>query len=891
MKELIHRIYHAIYRRDYELRERIFRVIILVGSTLAIMGIIECISIMDMKVIVLPLALLLTVLGIALLATFKFRKLDFAAFVVGILIIMVIFPAMFFLSGGLEGGAVVWFSLGLLYIFLMFSGKKLIFFLILSLAVDIFTYVFGYYHPELIVPMDSRAAAYTDSIFAMLAVGLAGGLILKVQTRIFEIEREIAQRQQKELEEISESKNSFFASMSHEIRTPINTIIGLNEMILRESGEEMTKEYARNIGSASKMLLSLVNDVLDLSQMEMKKMEIIPMEYQTVELFGNLIDMIQVRLKEKKLEFLMDIDENLPAVLFGDMKRINQVVLNILTNAAKYTEEGSVTLSVHMDAGAEGEGLLKISVSDTGIGIRKEDLEHIYDSFLRADAWKNRKVEGSGLGLSITKQLVDLMNGEITVDSIYTKGSVFTVSLPQKIVDRTPIGYVKFLSRNREKTDEYRRSFEAPEARVLLVDDNPMNALVESGLLKETKVEIDIAGSGAECLEMTKRKFYHVILMDYMMPEMDGVQTMRQLRRQENGLCRDSAVIVLSANTKAEFRSQCMEDGFDDYLEKPIQGMALENAILKFLPEDIIEYRLLKTVEGEGEEIQRISGHKKRKVYITTDCVSDLPNKLTDQYDIGMIYLYIKTESGRFADILEISSDNLIQYMTATTSNAVSDDISVNEYEDFYADALTQAEQVIHISMAAHVGKSYETAVTAAKGFDHVKVIDSEQISGGQALIVLYAGKLAMEGHTAAEICRLVERIKKEMDSHYMLPSAEIFHQRGHLNDISAGVCRLFGLHPEMTLEQGRMRMNGVRCGRMEGAWKRFIHWHLRHKGKISTDIVYITHAGCSVEQLELIRREVLRCVPFEKVIIQRTSVSIACNSGIGTFGMAYYLL
>ena len=181
--------------------------------------------------------------------------------------------------------------------------------------------------------------------------------------------------------------------------------------------------------------------------------------------------------------------------------------------------------------------------------------------------------------------------------------------------------------------------------------------------------------------------------------------------------------------------------------------------------------------------------------------------------------------------------------------------------------------------------------VTAAKGFDHVKVINSEQISGGQALIVLYAGKLAMEGHTAAEICRLVERIKKKIDSHYMLPAAEIFHQRGHLNDIFAGVCRLFGLHPEMTLEQGRMRMNGVRCGRMEGAWKRFIHWHLRHKGKISTDIVYITHAGCSVEQLELIRREVLRCVPFEKVIIQRTSVSIACNSGIGTFGMAYYLL
>jgi len=891
MKEWAQKIYEMIYRRDYELRERIFRVIILVGSVLAIMGILECIGLMDVNIIVIPLMILLTVLGIALLATFKFRKLDFAAMIVGFLIILLVFPSMFFLSGGLEGGAAIWFSLGLFYIFLMFSGKRMVFFLILSLIVDVGTYGLGYHCPELITPMDSKAAAYIDSLFAMIAVGLAGGAILKVQTKIFEIERAISRRQQEELERVSESKNNFFASMSHEIRTPINTIIGLNEMILRESGEEMTKEYARNIQSASKMLLSLVNDILDLSQMEMKRMEIIPMEYRTVELFGNLIDMIQVRLKEKKLEFQVDIDENLPTAFMGDMKRIDQVVLNILTNAAKYTQEGSVTLSVHMDAVTEELGILKISVSDTGIGIRKEDLEHIYDSFRRVDARKNLKVEGSGLGLSITKQLVDLMDGEITVDSIYTKGSVFMVSLPQQIVDRTPIGYVKFLSRSREKTDEYRRSFEAPEARILLVDDNPMNALVESKLLKETKIKIDIAQNGAQCLEMTKRKFYHVILMDYMMPEMDGIQTLRQLRKQENGLCRDSAVIVLSANTEAEFGSQCLEAGFDGYLEKPIQGTTLESEILKFLPEDIIEYRLLKTVEGEGEEVLRISHHKKRKVYITTDCVSDLPGKLADQYDIGMIYLYIQTESGRFADILEISSDNLIQYMTETTSNAILDDISVSEYEDFYADALTQAEQVIHISMAGRVGKSYEVAVTAAKGFDHVQVIDSSQISCGQALVVLYAGKLAMEGYMAPEICERLEKMKKKVESHYMLPSAEIFYQRGFLNAAVTGMCRLFGLHPEIKMEQSRMVMIGVRCGKLENAWRRMIRWHLRHKGRISTDIIFIAHAGCSVEQQELIRHEVLRCIPFQKVIMQRTSVSIACNSGIGTIGLAYYLL
>ncbi|MDE5597061.1 MAG: fatty acid-binding protein DegV, partial [Lachnospiraceae bacterium] len=387
---------------------------------------------------------------------------------------------------------------------------------VLSVAADIVTYGYAYYHPEVITPMASRAAAYIDSLFAVLAVGLAGGAILKVQMKMFENERAVAWKQQKELEEVSVSKNSFFASMSHEIRTPINTIIGLNEMIIRESSEEATKEYAANIQSASKMLLNLVNDILDLSQMEMKKMEIVPLEYKTEELFSGLINMIKVRLDEKKLDFRVDIDENLPSVLFGDMKRVSQVLLNILANAAKYTQEGSVTLTVRMEKAGEDEISLIVAVSDTGIGIRKEDLQNIYDAFKRVDSRKNMKVEGSGLGLSITKQFVDLMNGEITVDSIYTKGSVFTITLPQKVVEWTPIGDVKFLSRGKTVTNEYRQSFEAPEARVLIVDDNPMNSMVESKLLKATKIKIDVAESGAQCLEMTKRKYYHVILMDYM---------------------------------------------------------------------------------------------------------------------------------------------------------------------------------------------------------------------------------------------------------------------------------------------------------------------------------------------------------------------------------------
>ncbi|MDE7131111.1 MAG: DegV family EDD domain-containing protein, partial [Lachnospiraceae bacterium] len=565
---------------------------------------------------------------------------------------------------------------------------------------------------------------------------------------------------------------------------------------------------------------------------------------------------------------------------------------NILTNAAKYTNEGFVTLSARMDF-LEDVPRLKVSVSDTGIGIRKEDLQYLYDSFKRADTRKNLKVEGSGLGLSITKQLVDLMDGEISVDSIYMKGSTFTVILPQTIIDHTPIGKIRFLSRSRKASDEYRQSFEAPEARILIVDDNTMNSMVESKLLGATKMKIDIAKSGSQCLEMAKRKFYHVILLDYMMPEMDGVQTLKQLRKQENGLCRDSAVIALSANSEAEAGHRLMEEGFDGYLEKPIQGAALEAEILKFIPEDIIEYRLRQNdmpTEGDTEpEIYSVSSRRKRKVVITTDCVSDLPEHLIEKYDIGLMYLYVCTESGRFADTLEIASDDLHQYMTGDTSKVTTDSVSVEEYEEFFADMLTKAERVIHISMAKSMGKSHDAARAAAQGFDHVHIIDSAQISCGQGLVALYAGKLAMEGYSAKDICTKVERMKEQIETQFILPSAKIYYQRGFIHKTTARICDWFQLYPILKMRSNGLAFIGTGTGKMENAWRRFIHRRLLRKGKICTDVVFISHAGCSVEQQEYIRREILRRIPFEHVIMHRSSVSTACNTGIGTFGFAYY--
>ncbi len=887
---MLKKLYDMFYGREYKLRERVFRMVVLIGAIALIIGVIEALFVNNTSEILVPLILLMGVFVTVLIMTFKYRKVDLAAMIVAIVIIVIVFPEMFLLGGGLESGSTLWFALGILYIFTMFYGKRMVFFLILAIVVDAGTYLYAYYHPEYIVSMDSMAAAYADSFFSVMAVGLCGGAIIKSQMNMFKQERIVARQQQEELEKISKANNSFFASMSHEIRTPINTIVGLNEMILRESGETDIKEYALSIQSASKMLLNLINDILDLSQLEMKKMEILPAEYKTVELFRNLIDMIRVRIAEKKLEFIIDIDENLPSALSGDVKRLIQVALNLLTNAVKYTNEGSVTLAVGTEVYEGGLIGLKISVSDTGIGIRKEDLEHIYDSFKRADEHKNIKIEGSGLGLSITKQLVDMMDGEIMVDSIYTKGSVFTIVIPQVVVDPTPIGKVRFLTHNAALLEEYKPKFMAPEARILIVDDNHMNSLVESKLLKETKVRVDIANSGEECLEMTKKKYYNVILMDYMMPVMNGVETLKRLRRQENSLCRDSAVIALSANTASESGGKYLDEGFNGYLEKPIRGELLETEILKFIPSDIVEYR----TENEDEVImeggaRQVRLNKKKRIRITTDCVSDLPDYYIEKYDIGMMYLYIKTEKGRFADTVEISSDNLIRYMTATTSSAVADKLSVEECEEFFSSNLTQAEEVIHISMARNVGDSFEVEKTAAKGFDHVHILDSGQISCGQALTVLYAAKLAMDGYSVTDIYEKVAMIKEHIRFRFILPSAQIFYDHGYIDKFHAKIFILLGLHPVLKIYKSKNKVIGFRCGRLENAWKRFIRSNLRHKSKINTEIVFISHAGCSVEQQELIRREILRCVPFKQVIMQRTSVSVACTSGIGSFAFAYY--
>lgn len=403
-------------------------------------------------------------------------------------------------------------------------------------------------------------------------------------------------------ENASRSKSDFLANMSHEIRTPINAIIGMNEMVLRECKDGSVKEYAVNIQSASQVLLSLVNDILDLSKIEAGKMEILNDIYRLDGLIRDVVNMMRIKAEKSKLEFEVEVEESLPSKLYGDEGRNRQIIINILNNAVKYTKEGKVVLRVCAESRDEEQILLKICVSDTGIGIRKEDMEKLFGNFERFDLDKNSKIEGTGLGLAITKRFVDAMGGRIEVDSEYGKGSVFTVYLPQKIIDAAPIGELERNSGTEIRDRSVSRdSFTAPDAHILVVDDNEMNLLVVESLLKRTKIQVRSCSSGEECLALMQKEHFHVILVDHMMPGMDGIEVMKRAKNLEGNLCQDSPMIALTANAIKGVREMYISQGFDDYLSKPIESDQLEEMLKKYLPVELV---LPVSDANEIEELQ-----------------------------------------------------------------------------------------------------------------------------------------------------------------------------------------------------------------------------------------------------------------------------------------------
>lgn len=392
----------------------------------------------------------------------------------------------------------------------------------------------------------------------------------------------------KEQREIAEhanaAKSRFLANMSHEIRTPINAVLGMDEMILRETGEPSTRLYAADIMSAGRTLLSIINDILDLSKVEEGKMEIIPVQYELSSLINDLVNMIRERADRKGLILNIEVDEHIPHLLYGDEIRVRQCVLNLLTNAVKYTEKGSVTLKVYYEK-TDDAILLGFTVEDTGIGMKKEDMEKLFVPFERIEEKRNRSIEGTGLGMSIVRQLLDLMGTSLRVESEYGKGSVFSFVVKQEVVKWEEIGsYEQRYDRAKGSASDYHELFHAPDARILVVDDTEINLTVVKSLLKKTLIRIDTTMSGREALCLAAENEYDAVFIDHMMPDMDGIETLKQMRM--SGLNQNTPAVVLTANAVSGAREMYLDAGFNDYLSKPVDGIKLEKLLKSLIPED-----------------------------------------------------------------------------------------------------------------------------------------------------------------------------------------------------------------------------------------------------------------------------------------------------------------
>lgn len=888
MRKRIHRFMRSLFNEQLDFRDRLNRMVLLLAFVASIIGMGRVLlgAKTDVMYALVPMC---AMSGVALYMSEDRRKIKKASWLLVITSNVILFPIVFILSGGVDSGTPVWFVLGFVYIFLLFDGREAVAAMMISLASFLVTYVITYQKPA-IVPAVSRSYSYADSFITMVVVSCCVGILMKIQFYTYNKERKLAEKQKHEIEQIARSKDNFFANMSHEIRTPINTIIGLNEMILREDISDEIAENAINIQNASKMLLTTINDILDLSKIESGKMEIVPAQYEISSMFSDLVNLIWIRAHEKELEFKVDIDPEIPSMLYGDEVRIKQVVTNMLTNAVKYTAAGSVTLTAKGERVAADQIMLRISVTDTGMGIRKESLDDLFSSFKRVDEGDNRNIEGTGLGLNISKQLIEMMGGKIYVDSVYHKGSTFTIEVRQRIVNVKPIGVINFAAQKQlNNRAKYKQSFKAPDARVLVVDDNDMNRMVAIKLLRGTGIQVDTADSGKECLKRTAESLYHVILMDHMMPDMDGEETMKAVRAQTKGFCQKVPIVALTANVMTNAEQVYQNMGFDGYLAKPINAALLEASLLKYLPEELVEY-MAQEKDGETEEgtVNRVTGVRKRKVAITADCICDLPKELIEQYQIKLMYCYVHTKEGRFCDLFEVSSDSLLNYLQTEGNYAHSSTASPAEYEYFFADVLEKAEHVIHITATIDLSGAYPNATQAGRSFGNVTVYDSNHISSGHGLMVLYAAAMAEEGKNVQEICEALDEYKETVCSNFLVPSTAVLCRNGKVSNMVDMVCSGLNLHPVLHMSQNELKLWRIEAGNMKNVRRRYVKQLLRHSKQIDTSLLFLTYAGCTVQQLEEILEEVEKYVHFDKVITQKASATVSSNCGVGVFGLMF---
>ena len=571
MKKFLRLCIQSFFNKDMELRVKLFHVLAITGCIIC--TIMTFVSLAGDMLISAGINFIAGVVSLSLLIySAKKGHYEICTTITLAVVFFMLFPSLFIYGGGYQGGMPFFFVFAVVFTIYMLDGWYMLIVSILELIGYSFLFVFAYHHPEHIIPFATELDVLNDTIIGFVTVCISLGGTMYAQIHMYKKQQQELKIAQKEAEASNQAKSAFLANMSHEIRTPIHMILGMNEIVTRETKNKQVKEYSEKIEKTSKMLLSLVDGILDVSKIESGKMEVIEEVYETDPLVRSLELIGKTNCKKHGLHFHSHIAQDLPANLYGDDSHIRQIASNFLSNAAKYTERGSVNLEIGWEAIDDHHIMLCMSVSDTGIGINKEDITNLFDVFSRADVSSHRSIQGTGLGLSIVKELTKLMNGTIHVESTPNQGSCFTVKIPQGVVSQSEI----------EKENQ-KYTFIAPDTSMLVVDDNEDNRIVMKELLRTTKVVLDTAASGEECIELVKHKEYDLILMDYMMPGLDGLETMIELKKMRHF---HTPVVVLTADATSSTKEKLLQEGFDAYLTKPIPWEELRDSILSFLPKD-----------------------------------------------------------------------------------------------------------------------------------------------------------------------------------------------------------------------------------------------------------------------------------------------------------------
>ena len=872
--------------RDFSVR--IFLILNLAAELTVLTALIGDIITKENPYEIMVIAATLIFVPIVTLTCLRYNRIWLGIRIIVVGLVFGILPALFFFGGGIEGGGFVWIIFGFMYAGLVLHGGWRKFMFISIAGITVACYLTAYYHPELVYP-HSREMFYVDTFLSIILVGVLCYVMAWSQGRLFKEENARAKREAEIAEELTRAQSRFFSSMSHEIRTPINSILGLNELILRdqEISDEVAKD-ASGIQGAGKLLLALINDILDFSKMEAGSMDIVPVDYRVEDMLVEIVDMIWLRAHDKGLGLEVSVDPEVPRVLYGDEIRIKQILINLLNNAVKYTEKGHVELHVESKDVNDETVELWISVSDTGVGIKKEDLPFLFNAFKRVDEGRNRHIEGTGLGLSIVKQLIDLMDGTVSVNSVYGSGTTFTVMIRQRVSDREKVGELNLHSQHMIRRSTYESSFLAPEVRILIVDDNEMNLEVERRLLEDTDMGIDVATSGTEALEKSLKVHYDAIFMDHLMPGIDGIECLEKVRSQVGGLNRTTPVIALTANAGSENIELYRKAGFDGYLVKPVSGEAMEETLIRHIPGDKIILRSV--MMGEEEEIHTSEKYaEKTPVIITSSSMCDLPDYMVRKLRIPIIPFMIKTDEGVFKDGVHMDANELIRYMSSG-KDAVSAPPDDAAYTNFFADVLKRAHHVIHIAITTSMSDDYKKASEAAKAFGNVSVINSECLSSSTGLLVLIACKLVQQKMPVEDIVAELEVVKKRLKCSFIIDTTQFMARRGLVSDRLDRIASALSIHPSFVIKNDKRGLGGTWIGRTKRAYRRYIINAIPPDTIPDPEVVFVTYADIPDETLRWIEEEIRKNAYFEHVIFQQASAAVSSNCGSGTFGIMYFL-